>query len=196
MPASLTAPVANELQAVNTVLSYWTDAVPVAAWITIFWVVIIVVNIGMFFCGVVTCPYHADPFTGAVNFFGEIEVICSMIKFGWIFIVIISGIVSSRHFTLPLRPLHLTPRPQSRSSPQEAHRARQTHPLDSATGTKSPSSTASKVSCPSCRRVFSPWLDPRMQVSLQPKPRTLVAPFQRPWVPSGSVSACSTSWVA
>ena len=42
---------------------------------SIFWVVIVLVNIG------------------AVNFFAEIEVVCSMIKFGWIFVVIISGIV-------------------------------------------------------------------------------------------------------
>ncbi|KAJ9139385.1 Amino acid transporter [Pleurostoma richardsiae] len=69
--------IANELQGVVTVLSFWTDKVPTAAWITIFWVVIILINIG------------------AVNFFGEIEVIASAIKFGWIFIVIISFIVIS-----------------------------------------------------------------------------------------------------
>jgi len=39
--------IANELQAVNTVLMFWTDAVPIAAWMTIFWVVIILVNVGM-----------------------------------------------------------------------------------------------------------------------------------------------------
>ncbi|KAF2100210.1 hypothetical protein NA57DRAFT_64871 [Rhizodiscina lignyota] len=69
--------IANELQGVVTVLGFWTDAVPTAAWISIFWVVIICINIG------------------AVNVFGEIEVICSMIKFGWIFVVIISCIVIS-----------------------------------------------------------------------------------------------------
>ncbi|KAK5175825.1 uncharacterized protein LTR77_000965 [Saxophila tyrrhenica] len=69
--------IANELQAVNTVLSFWTDAVPVAAWMTIFWLVIVLVNVG------------------AVNWFAEIEVICSMIKFGWIFVVIIAGIIIS-----------------------------------------------------------------------------------------------------
>ncbi|KAF2459560.1 amino acid transporter [Lineolata rhizophorae] len=69
--------IANELQGVCTVLSFWTDAVPIAAWITIFWLVIIGVNVG------------------AVSFFGEIEVICSTIKFGWIFVVIISNIVIS-----------------------------------------------------------------------------------------------------
>lgn len=41
--------IANELQAVNTVLKFWTDAVPIAAWMTIFWVVIILVNVGMCF---------------------------------------------------------------------------------------------------------------------------------------------------
>lgn len=40
--------IANELQAVNTVLKFWTDAVPIAAWMTIFWVVIILVNVGMY----------------------------------------------------------------------------------------------------------------------------------------------------
>jgi amino acid transporter len=69
--------IANELQGVVTVLGFWTDAVPVAAWISIFWVVIVLINVG------------------AVNLFGEIEVICSMIKFGWIFVVIISCIVIS-----------------------------------------------------------------------------------------------------
>ncbi|KIX04563.1 uncharacterized protein Z518_05433 [Rhinocladiella mackenziei CBS 650.93] len=69
--------IANELAAANTILSFWTTEVPVAAWITIFWVVIIAVNIG------------------AVTIFGEVEVICSTIKFGWIFVVIISLIVVS-----------------------------------------------------------------------------------------------------
>ncbi len=50
---------------------------PVAAWITIWWAVIVLVNVG------------------AVSVFGEIEVVCSSIKFGWIFVVIISMIVLS-----------------------------------------------------------------------------------------------------
>lgn len=50
---------------------------PIAAWITIWWVVIVLVNIG------------------AVTIFGEIEVVASTIKFGWIFVVIISMIVMS-----------------------------------------------------------------------------------------------------
>jgi len=69
--------IANELQAVCTVLAFWTDAVPIAAWISIFWLVIVAVNMG------------------PVNLFGEIEVVCSMIKFGWIFVVIFAGIVIS-----------------------------------------------------------------------------------------------------
>ncbi|KAK5958612.1 hypothetical protein OHC33_000455 [Knufia fluminis] len=69
--------IANELQAANTIISFWTTAVPIAAWITIWWVVIVLVNIG------------------AVTIFGEIEVVASTIKFGWIFVVIISMIVMS-----------------------------------------------------------------------------------------------------
>lgn len=60
-----------------TVLSFWTDAVPTAAWITIFWMIIIIINVI------------------GVRFFGEVEVTASLIKFGWIFIVIISLIVVS-----------------------------------------------------------------------------------------------------
>lgn len=55
-------------------LSFWTTKVPTAAWITIFWIVIIAVNVV------------------AVRFFGEVEVTASTIKFGWIFVVIISCI--------------------------------------------------------------------------------------------------------
>ncbi|KAL2002387.1 hypothetical protein VTN02DRAFT_55 [Thermoascus thermophilus] len=69
--------IANELQGVVTVLNFWTDKVPTAAWITIFWLVIILVNIWV------------------VSFFAEIEVVASFIKFTWIFVVIISFIVIS-----------------------------------------------------------------------------------------------------
>ncbi|KAL4866541.1 hypothetical protein BDV12DRAFT_210378 [Aspergillus spectabilis] len=69
--------IANELQGVVTVLSFWTDAVPTAAWITIFWLVIVLIN------------------AFAVKFFGEVEVVSSTIKFSWIFVVIISLIVVS-----------------------------------------------------------------------------------------------------
>jgi amino acid transporter len=69
--------IANELQGIVTVLGFWTDAVPVAAWVTIFWAVIVGVNIG------------------AVKLFADIEVVASAIKFGFIFVVIFSGIVLS-----------------------------------------------------------------------------------------------------
>ncbi|KAL2824287.1 amino acid permease/ SLC12A domain-containing protein [Aspergillus cavernicola] len=69
--------IANELQGVVTVLNFWTDAVPTAAWITIFWLVIVLINMW------------------AVKFFGEVEVVSSTIKFSWIFVVIISFIVVS-----------------------------------------------------------------------------------------------------
>ncbi|GFF39596.1 cationic amino acid transporter 1 [Aspergillus lentulus] len=68
---------ANELQGVVTVLNFWTDKVPTAAWISIFWVVIVLINVW------------------AVKFFGEVEVAASSIKFSWIIIVIISLIVVS-----------------------------------------------------------------------------------------------------
>jgi amino acid transporter len=57
-----------------TVLGFWTDKVPIAAWITIFWFVIILINV---------C---------AVSVFGEVEVVASTIKFGWIFVIIFSMI--------------------------------------------------------------------------------------------------------
>ena len=69
--------IANELQGAVTVLHFWNTSVPTAAWITIWWVVIVLINVG------------------AVNVFGEVEVVASAIKFGWIFVVIISGIVIS-----------------------------------------------------------------------------------------------------
>jgi yeast amino acid transporter len=70
--------IANELQAANTVLRFWTDDVHVAAWIVIWFVVIAGINV---------C---------AVSFFGEFEVVCSTIKFSWIFVVIISLIGKQR----------------------------------------------------------------------------------------------------
>ncbi|CEL04952.1 Putative Function: the S. cerevisiae homolog GAP1 encodes the low affinitiy [Aspergillus calidoustus] len=67
--------IANELQGVVTVLNYWTDQVPKAALITIFWVVIILINVW------------------AVRFFAEVEVFSSTVKFGWMFIAIIALVV-------------------------------------------------------------------------------------------------------
>ncbi|KAF5230151.1 hypothetical protein FANTH_13966 [Fusarium anthophilum] len=69
--------VANELQGVVTVLSYWTTAVPKAALISIFWFLVILTNVW------------------DVRVFGEVEVVMSCIKFGWIFVVVIASIVIS-----------------------------------------------------------------------------------------------------
>ncbi|KAB8067529.1 amino acid permease/ SLC12A domain-containing protein [Aspergillus leporis] len=73
--ASIT--LANELQGVVTVLSFWTLSVPKAAWLSIFLVVILLV---------VVC---------AVKVFGETEAIMSTIKLFWIVVVIISCIIIS-----------------------------------------------------------------------------------------------------
>ncbi|KAL2785297.1 amino acid permease-domain-containing protein [Aspergillus keveii] len=67
--------IANELQGVVTVLNYWTDEVPKAGWITIFWVVIILINVWV------------------VKFFAEVEVVSSTVKFGWMFIAVIALVV-------------------------------------------------------------------------------------------------------
>ncbi|KAE8153368.1 amino acid permease/ SLC12A domain-containing protein [Aspergillus avenaceus] len=69
--------IANELQGVVTVLNFWTDKLPIAAWITLMWLVIVFINVW------------------AVRLFGEVEVASSSIKFGWIIVVIISLIVVS-----------------------------------------------------------------------------------------------------
>lgn len=53
-------------------MSFWTDKLPNAAWITIFWAIVTLANIF------------------GVKVFGEIEVVGSSIKFGWIFVVIFS----------------------------------------------------------------------------------------------------------
>ncbi|RYP74765.1 hypothetical protein DL771_002829 [Monosporascus sp. 5C6A] len=55
--------IANELQAANTIIRFWTNAVPIAAWITIWWAAIVLTNIN------------------AVSVFGKTEAICSSIKF-------------------------------------------------------------------------------------------------------------------
>lgn len=127
--------IANELQAANTIISFWTTAVPIAAWITIWWVVIILVNVG------------------AVTIFGEIEVVASTIKFGWIFVVIISMIVMSagkkQRFQLQVPPYSLL------------QVVRAMDPSASDTGTRHHSPTASRASSASCQHVFSPCLDLR-----------------------------------
>lgn len=71
--------IANELAGLATVLGFWegSKVVSTGGWIAIFLVVIVLINI---------C---------AVNYFAETEVVFASIKFGWIFIVIITMIVIS-----------------------------------------------------------------------------------------------------
>ncbi|PIG81118.1 carboxypeptidase S1 [Aspergillus arachidicola] len=73
--ASIT--LANELQGVVTVLSFWTQSVPTAVWLSVFLVVILII---------VVC---------AVKIFGEAEAVMSTIKLFWIVVVIISCIIIS-----------------------------------------------------------------------------------------------------
>ncbi|GAB1191361.1 hypothetical protein APSETT444_000533 [Aspergillus pseudonomiae] len=73
--ASIT--LANELQGVVTVLSFWTQSVPTAVWLSVFLVVIFII---------VVC---------AVKIFGEAEAVMSTIKLFWIVVVIISCIIIS-----------------------------------------------------------------------------------------------------
>ncbi|KAI5292411.1 hypothetical protein KEM52_006378 [Ascosphaera acerosa] len=68
---------ANELQSCNTVLQYWTGAVPTAAWIAIFIVLLFAISVS------------------AVEVFGEVEVVLSAVKLLWIAVVIVSFIVIS-----------------------------------------------------------------------------------------------------
>lgn len=67
---SFTITLANELQGCHTAVSYWTDKVPTAAWLTIFIVYVVIVTV---------LP---------ANLFGEIESAMSAVKFLWIFVVI------------------------------------------------------------------------------------------------------------
>ncbi|KAF1974773.1 hypothetical protein BU23DRAFT_567163 [Bimuria novae-zelandiae CBS 107.79] len=64
--------VANEIQVTSIILGFWTDKLPNAAWITIFWAVVVAANVF------------------GVKIFREIEVVGSSIKFGWIIVVIFS----------------------------------------------------------------------------------------------------------
>ncbi|KKK20440.1 histidine permease [Aspergillus rambellii] len=70
---------ANELQGIVTVLRFWDDQdkVPTAAWLSIFLVLIFLINV---------C---------AVLVFGEAEALMSIVKLFWIFIVIVCCIVIS-----------------------------------------------------------------------------------------------------
>lgn len=120
-----------------TVLSFWTDKVPTAAWITIFWVVIILINVW------------------AVKFFGEVEVVSSSIKFGWIIIVIIS-LIGERNGT---NTFHSCSTNMSQSYLQEVPLLRAL--LAFGIGIHTPSRTDSKAFSLSCPLVSLPCLDPR-----------------------------------
>lgn len=72
--------VANEIQVTSVVMGFWTDKLPNAAWITIFWAIVTLTNVF------------------GVKVFGEIEVIGSSIKFGWM-IVIVFSLISEQGFT-------------------------------------------------------------------------------------------------
>ncbi|RFU34254.1 hypothetical protein B7463_g2065, partial [Scytalidium lignicola] len=69
--------IANELQGLVTVMGFWTDKVPIAAWLTIFLILIILVCVS------------------AVGLFGEIECFMTIVKFIWIFVVLLVCIVIS-----------------------------------------------------------------------------------------------------
>lgn len=60
-------------------LNYWTHEVPTAAWISIFWIVIILINIWV------------------VKLFAEVEVVASTIKFSWMIIAIVALIGKVSH---------------------------------------------------------------------------------------------------
>ncbi|KAI5287692.1 hypothetical protein KEM55_009298, partial [Ascosphaera atra] len=68
---------ANELQTFNTILGFWTDKVPAAAWVSIFIVVLFAIAVT------------------SIDVFGELEVVLSAIKLLWIGVVAICFIVIS-----------------------------------------------------------------------------------------------------
>lgn len=72
-----------------TVLNYWTNEVPKAAWISVFWVVIILINIWV------------------VKFFAEVEVFSSTVKFSWMLIAIIA-LIGEYPYTYPYIPMPST----------------------------------------------------------------------------------------
>ncbi|OAL30912.1 hypothetical protein AYO20_08497 [Fonsecaea nubica] len=72
---SSTLVLAAEIQGACNVIRYWTDSLHVSVWVTIFLAIILFVNI-----------FH-------VKVFGEVEFVASIIKFFWIFVVIIMFIV-------------------------------------------------------------------------------------------------------
>ncbi|KIX93917.1 uncharacterized protein Z520_10254 [Fonsecaea multimorphosa CBS 102226] len=73
----LTLTLAAEIQGAVTVVRYWTDALHVSVWVTIFLAILLLINVF------------------EVKLFGEVEFFFSVIKFFWIFVVIIMFIVIS-----------------------------------------------------------------------------------------------------
>jgi amino acid transporter len=69
--------IGNELQGLVTVMGFWTDKVPTAAWLTIFLILVLLVCVS------------------AVALFGEIECFMTIVKFIWVFIVLLVCIVIS-----------------------------------------------------------------------------------------------------
>lgn len=67
----------NELSGLCTVLAFWDSSINPAVWITVFLIVLIIINVFV------------------VNVFAETEFVMSTIKFTWIFIVIVTCIVIS-----------------------------------------------------------------------------------------------------
>jgi hypothetical protein len=143
--------VANEIQVTSVVLGFWTHEIPNAACITIFWAVVVAANIF------------------GVNIFGEIEVVGSSIKFGWIVVVIISLIGKSTRISYKSSVLHL------RQSSRQA-----VHPvmgqLVSVTGTRIRLHMASKAFYLSCQPASSPWPAQKTVDWYLPKRRTRESP--------------------
>jgi len=63
--------ISAELTGANTVLSYWTTRVPVAGWISTFLVILFIFNLF------------------GVRGFGEIETVFTVVKFGFMSIIIV-----------------------------------------------------------------------------------------------------------
>jgi yeast amino acid transporter len=66
------------LTGANTVILYWTDHVPVAAWISMFLVILVFINLF------------------GVRGFGEIETVFTIVKFGFMsIIIVVCAVISS-----------------------------------------------------------------------------------------------------
>ena len=63
--------ISAEMTGVNTVLTFWTDRVPVATWLSLVLILLLFLN---FF---------------GIRGFGEVETIFTIIKFGFMFVIIV-----------------------------------------------------------------------------------------------------------